>query len=226
MTFGQRLKELRKAKNLTQNDLSLIIKMDQSYISQYENDNHSPSYQFLQLLKRELNVNINWILDGNGAMFLPSQSLSKNAVHTEFIPNLQPGNDSDFWNMRVEGDISAGEPIPILHYEPIGYLPISKKLLQNPKQYWCFRVNGDSMTPEINHLDHVLICNKFYTDKLDGRIIAAKTPDGITLKKLLLDHKNKQSYLFPINSVYKPVICDENHTVIGYLKLIIRMFPD
>lgn len=46
-TFGDRLKELRKNKNLTQSELAEIFHLTRTQISTYENDQASPSIEVI-----------------------------------------------------------------------------------------------------------------------------------------------------------------------------------
>ncbi len=58
MTFGQRLKELRRERNLTQRELAERTGVDSTYLSKMENDRleHTPSIKTLQDLARALSV--------------------------------------------------------------------------------------------------------------------------------------------------------------------------
>ena len=226
MTIGQRIKDIRKAKKITQNELAIVLKIDQSNVSDYENDKYMPSFQTIDNMRVAYNVDLHWLFSGEGSMFITDTKVVNHATVSEFIPNLREASADDFWELEISGDIQAGEPLPIMEYYVDATVPVSKTLIQTPQDYYCFRVNGDSMTPEVKHQDHVIICNKFHTERLDNKIIAVRTLDGITLKKLILDQNKQQSYLFPINSAYKPLLCTDDDKILGYLKLIIRIYPD
>ncbi len=160
--------------------------------------------------------------------------LSKNKANPLALSKYKPvyNNDDDdreseFWDLEVVSEISAGIPIPCYTYdEPLHVVPVSKKILPYPYNYWCFRVNGDSMSPEIEHGDYVVLNKTFDTNSLDGKIVAVRNSDGLTLKRLILDTKNKCSFLFPVNKHHSHIILDEEHTIVGALKLIIRIYPD
>lgn len=56
--FGQRIKELRKEKKLTQEKLSELIFMDPQHYCKMENGNHLPSLKNIIKLSETLEVNI------------------------------------------------------------------------------------------------------------------------------------------------------------------------
>ena len=58
MTFGQRIKELRRQRNLTQRQLAERAGLDFTYLSKIENDRleHTPSIKALQGLARALDA--------------------------------------------------------------------------------------------------------------------------------------------------------------------------
>lgn len=62
MTFGNRLKELRKAKGLTQIEISKDINFSQSAITAYENGKREPNFEVLQKLAAYFNVSTDYLL--------------------------------------------------------------------------------------------------------------------------------------------------------------------
>lgn len=62
VTFGQRLKELRKSKRLTQQQLADIFFLNKSSISRYENGSQLPENEQLQKLADYFEVSIDYLL--------------------------------------------------------------------------------------------------------------------------------------------------------------------
>src|SRR5574344_1275894 len=56
--FGQRLKEIRKNKNLTQEQLAEMIEKDDKHISALERGIHFPSFDTLEKLSKALDVQL------------------------------------------------------------------------------------------------------------------------------------------------------------------------
>jgi transcriptional regulator with XRE-family HTH domain len=55
-SFGQRLKELRKAKNLTQERLAELLEVSVESVSNMERGIYAPSFETLEKLSAALNV--------------------------------------------------------------------------------------------------------------------------------------------------------------------------
>ena len=210
--IGQRLAEVRKFYGHTQKAMAEELLLTHSTYNRYESNTIEPNMQFLHEYCNNCNVNINWLLTGKGEMFLTDRALEVISDPDAFI------------NVEVIESISAGEPLHINNGEPVDYIPIHKSLLRYPYKYYCFPVNGTSMAPEIEHGDYVIIEERHDFADLDGQVIAVNSDDGLTLKRLILDHKNKCSYLLPGNKVFTPILMNETHKILGVLKLIIRRY--
>ena len=64
MNFGERLKQLRTQKNLTQPQLAVAVGIEQSYLSKLENDKSVPGAETFQAILRALNMDVASFLDG------------------------------------------------------------------------------------------------------------------------------------------------------------------
>lgn len=71
ISFGLRIRELRKTLEMTQNDFAVRIGLTQNTITKYETGLRSPSNQIVISICREFNVNEDWLMTGNGDMFNP-----------------------------------------------------------------------------------------------------------------------------------------------------------
>lgn len=72
--IAERLKLLRG--DLTMEQLGNRLDVDKSQISQYEKAKKKPASGFLQKLVERLKVNINWLLTGEGEMYLEKTKLT------------------------------------------------------------------------------------------------------------------------------------------------------
>ena len=79
-----RIKELRKALGLTQQEFSDKIGVKRNTIAQYESGRNSPIDAVISLICREFNVNETWLRTGEGEMFKPK---SRNEELFEFVTN-------------------------------------------------------------------------------------------------------------------------------------------
>ena len=82
MTIGERLKYIRHVKGLTAKALANILNIPVRTIGGYERDENPPNEKFLKLLIEKLNVNINWLLTGNGDVFI--NNLLNNLLKSEY----------------------------------------------------------------------------------------------------------------------------------------------
>ena len=60
--FAERLKELRKEKNLTQTDLADVLKIKQQSYARYEADTSEPSYEMLVEIAKFFDVSTDYLL--------------------------------------------------------------------------------------------------------------------------------------------------------------------
>lgn len=72
--MNERIKELRKALGLTQQELADRIGVKQNTIAQYEIGRNTPINSVVSLICKEFNVSEDWLRNGNGDMFLPEDN--------------------------------------------------------------------------------------------------------------------------------------------------------
>lgn len=104
MTENQRLKIVRKFLNKTQVDFAASIGLTQAGYSDIERGKNNVSGKIKILLKREHNVNLDWLESGNGEMFAPIDE-SQNPEDKKLIISLQ----SEIERLQIEIDKLAAE---------------------------------------------------------------------------------------------------------------------
>ena len=72
MRLNKRIKELRKALNLTQQEFADKIGMKRNTIASYEINRNGPSNSVISLICKVFNVSEPWLRTGEGEMFVPS----------------------------------------------------------------------------------------------------------------------------------------------------------
>jgi SOS-response transcriptional repressor LexA len=215
MTVKKRLAELIKKLNLTQQRFAQEIGVSQPTISDWINKpNVNPSTESLTKISNAFNINLNWLLTGEGSMYQQLYEIDSSIL-------------DDLITLPIVAEIAAGEPVEALLDEPLGHMSIPKKLLYYPPPYFVFSVKGKSMEPHIMNKD-IVICSQDWRDvDLDGKIMAFRTTDGITLKKMVIDVKNKITWLMPINHEFTPRPFDQDSeeiVMIGILDIAIRAY--
>lgn len=72
LTLGERIKKLRKALNLTQQEFANRIGSKRNTVATYEMGRTDPSSAIVSLIHREFSVSEEWLRTGEGEMFIPS----------------------------------------------------------------------------------------------------------------------------------------------------------
>lgn len=84
-TIGKRLKFIIEQRNQSQGEFAKILNLPRQIISNYVNDLSKPNYDVLFKLYKDLNINLNWFITGEGSMFnqTPNEAL-KEELRKEF----------------------------------------------------------------------------------------------------------------------------------------------
>ena len=69
--MNERIKELRKRLNLTQQEFADRLSIKRGAVANYEVGRNTPSDSVIALICREFNVSERWLREGEGEMFLP-----------------------------------------------------------------------------------------------------------------------------------------------------------
>jgi transcriptional regulator with XRE-family HTH domain len=70
MGLGKRLRTVRERLGMTQKEFANFLNVGIATVQRYEREERAPSGEFLKLLLDKCNVNINWLLTGEGSMFV------------------------------------------------------------------------------------------------------------------------------------------------------------
>ena len=93
MKISDRVRELRIAKNLTQQEFADKLKIKRSTISNYDIGRSEPSESAISLICREFNVSEEWLRTGEGEMFVP---ITRDEEIATFIGSIQADVDDTF----------------------------------------------------------------------------------------------------------------------------------
>ena len=85
MTIGKRIKELKAVLKITSLELAKKLDIPARTIGSYERDEAQPGPKFLNALIVKFGVNINWLLTGEGNMFISK----KTELDINYIANLK-----------------------------------------------------------------------------------------------------------------------------------------
>ena len=68
-TFGSRVRKVRESLHLLQTEFAAKIDMHSSYLSEIENGTRKVGQKIILKIASAYNINLNWLLMGNGTMF-------------------------------------------------------------------------------------------------------------------------------------------------------------
>ena len=98
--MNERLKKLRKALDLTQQEFADRIGVKRNTIAMYEMGKTTPSETVILSICREFNVNESWLRDGIGEMFV-EQTMDEQIE--EFVGTLLQNEEDSFKRRLISG---------------------------------------------------------------------------------------------------------------------------
>ena len=202
-TSTERINQIMKEKKLRQIDILNLakpfqqkynIKFSKSHLSQYVNGKSNPDNEKIFLLSKVFGVTEAWLLGYNVPRY-------------ERIENTGPQTPQGL-KIPVLGTVAAGIPISaveeILDYEEV---PQSWK---SQGEFFGLRIKGDSMKPDINHGDTVIV-RKQSTANNGDVVITLVNGDDVTCKKF--EKLDNGIILISNNSEYSPMYFSNEEVV-------------
>jgi len=83
--IGERIKLLRKHLGLTQKEFAKRIGVIDRLVSKWEKGANDPTTKSLLLIAKEFNVNLHWLLTGEGEMFIRKETPSTGVLSSSII---------------------------------------------------------------------------------------------------------------------------------------------
>lgn len=185
VTVGERIKEIRKEKGISQNRLAKKAGIGQSTLSAIESTTQSPGIETIQLLANALRVTPSFLMGEE------EQTHDK-----KWIPVL--------------GNVVAGLPTEAIENFDDDWEELSEDMMNDGFEYFALRIKGDSMSPRMQNGDVVIVRkqNDIETDE-----IAVVKVDGedATVKKVRLTDDG--IWLLPSNPAYEPMYYSRNEEI-------------
>lgn len=214
MHFGKNIKQLRKRRKRTQEDVATGLNMKRSTLSGYENDVAEPGLETLMSLSKYFGISIDTLVNTDLSALSESQLSELERGFDVFIKGsslrilattVDSNNNEniELVNQKASAGYSRGYGDP----EYISVLPVFQlPFLSKSKKYRTFQISGDSMHP-IPHGAYVTgeyIQNWSYLKKDDACVILTYD-EGVVFKIL----GNTIAYKSPVilrslNTQFKP----------------------
>ncbi|MFZ6624466.1 LexA family protein [Vagococcus fluvialis] len=190
MQIGERIKELRENKNLTQTELAELLGFKTyTTVSKWESNDNYPKGKDLKRLSEIFGVTSDYLLG------LTAESLLNKI--------------SKFVKIPVLGVITCGDPI-LAEQNIVDYREEIADNLPSGELFYL-QTKGNSMTPTIPENAYVLIRKQ---ESVENNEIAAVLVNGdteATLKRVR--YQGDTIILMPDNSEYNPIIANEENPV-------------
>lgn len=150
LTMAERLKFVRRARELTQQEMADLLEIARPTVAQLEGGRHQPSTEVLEAIIAKLDISRNWLWFGSG----PMEEFSPLGSNVKVLANLEEGDylDVEFVSCKVRGSfldlmddgggVSLFESLDIVRI----YDPTPEMRKPGTKG---FEIDGDSMEPQL-----------------------------------------------------------------------------
>lgn len=98
--MNERIKELRKALRLTQQEFADKLNLKRGAIANYEIGRNDPIDAVVSLICKEYNVNENWLRTGEGSMFVALPEEDEVAAYVSDL--LEDGSNNPLYTIIIE----------------------------------------------------------------------------------------------------------------------------
>lgn len=131
-----RVKELRKRNNISQQKLASLLNVHQTAISQWETGRTTPDIETANTMAKLFNVSLDYLLGRE-------------------VPDQESPPRKKGVRIPVLGIVPAGIPIEAIE-DILGYEEITEEMARNG-QHFALKIKGDSMIPDIKDGDIVIV---------------------------------------------------------------------
>lgn len=210
-----RIKLLRKTLKLSQTEFANSLGMTMRAIQKWEAGEVEIKISSLRLLEKVFNANIDWLITGNGNMFIDNKSnmkidrLSNNIIIKEY-PTVKA---------------SAGYGCIINEEESKPYY-ISENLINNKECEFIISVTGNSMSPTLEENDKILVTTDYniISKPKVNNIYILHTDNAIYVKRFK-NKKGSELIFTSDNKEYENIVLniyDSADKIIGKVKAIVH----
>lgn len=148
--MAERLKFVRRARELTQQEMADLLEIARPTVAQLEGGRHQPSTDVLEAIIDKLNISRNWLWFGSG----PMEDFSPLGGNVKMLAGLEEGDylDIEFVSCKVRGSFlelmdDGGE---VSHFESLEIVRIYDPTPEMRKPGTKgFEIDGDSMEPQL-----------------------------------------------------------------------------
>ena len=188
--YSNRVRELRLAKSLSQEQLAEKIGLTKQAISQYERGERNPSMTVLDALCDFFNVSSDYLLG--------KDSVTLRFVGKDEIDKLE---SKSCVRVPVLGRVAAGVPIDAIEDVLEDWEEIPEAMAATG-EFFGLKIKGDSMQPRIAEGDVVIVRSQ--PDAESGDVVIVQVNGDTATCKRLMKHETGIS-LISFNPMYEPI---------------------
>lgn len=211
--FSERLRKLRRERNLTQTELANSLNVSNGTIAMWETEKRQPDLDMVSKIASFFNVSVDYLMGRE-------QKVDNNVAGVQL--------ERQTVRIPVYGTIPAGVPIEMIEDSYIeDYEDISADLLRGGNTYFALRVRGDSMLPKFESGDILIL--KQTEDCESGAYCAVSiNHTECTFKKVI--KKMNGITLMPLNPDFEPLFFTNKEvaelpvTILGVVKEVRRSY--
>ena len=190
-TFGEKIKEIRLSKNMSQEEFAELLQTSKQVISRYETNQRIPKISVAQKYAKILGVSLSYLTDER------SDNPQDN-IFTKYPNIFKP----QMKKVPLLGKTACGEPIYSPNFDN-GFALINSDILAD----FALEAQGDSMIDaQIKDGDVVFFIAQEIVD--NGQIAAVFIDNEVTLKRVYYYPNKNKLVLKPENSKYEPMVYD------------------
>ena len=204
--FGTLLKDVRRAREVSQEKLALDCGLDRTYISMLERGLKSPT--------------LNTIFSIAEALDIPAEFL---IAHTNLYQRAPEAPMGASLRMPLLGTaLSCGMPVGT-NQEIEKEIDLQELITKNPSKTFFAKAQGDSMQPTIMEGD-VLVIDAVKKPK-HGSIVLVQIDNEFTVKRLM--RQGTQTHLQADNPLFRALqnLKDKDYLICGVVVSIVRLDP-
>lgn len=202
MNVGNKIKQLRKTKGITQKQLAEKLGLAPTAISAWERNANKPMMDSLSLMSEIFEVPVSEFYEGYNEAETKLNSIMKEAKNTYYISRKTI-------SIPILGSISCGEPL-LAEENVKEYRQVSVDLLPAGNLFYL-EANGDSMQPSIPNGSLVLIREQPEVENGQVAAVLVNGNEEATLKRVRIQNGN--IILYPDNSNYEPIFVTKENPV-------------
>lgn len=212
-----RIKTLRKTLKMNQNEFANKIHKVTRTLQKYESGEIVPDYSIVQLIAKTFNVNPDWLVTGDGEMFLDNTSRQQEYSDIISIPYYP------------EVSAAAGSGALVYDENTVKHLQISSAIINisTGDNVCLINATGNSMQPVIDDRDLLLVdlSQKLITDegiyviRLDTTLVVKRVQK--ILNGIILISDNPQ---YPPREISADNFNENDAAVIGKVIAVIKNF--